>query len=920
MYSSKRPLIAYAFAIACALLAVGLQWAIRPWVGDRVPFLFILPALAYVATTLGRGPAVVVLLAGAINAALLAEPQGSLLIAQTPDVIALVAYLFLGTLLLLYGGRLRVVGWRAALAEERLSLAQAHTGIGVFELDFLHNTAFVSPGLCELLGQPVMQGPIDLDQWLNVLHPDHVSDSRRAIQSQMEKGELRYEREQRVTLPDGRAKWLLSRVRIDVTAKGKLASVHGAAIDISERKLLDEQLNQTRLALHQQVADLEDLHILTQRLVAASDDLTMPLQALLDLVVRFLGAKHGVITLVAADAPLPRLVVHTGFEADRLSSLWPLHYPIDKVHAAGADPAITQDHEVFLESHRAWARAQGFGHTHCNALINTKGQAMGTICILFEDAHSPSEREIRLCAVCAATAAAVVEREFARQDAAATERRFQVALESSIVPFNILGPVRDADGKITDFRWQFVNPAAARALRKSAKELLGHQVGDVVPEAWQAQGLFEHYVSVVADSTAKEFEISYASNGNTLWFQVIASPLNGSAAIWFTDITERKKQEEALKIADRRKDEFLATLAHELRNPLAPIRQAVMIARSAHVAEAKRAWSHDIIERQVQNMALLLDDLLDVSRITQGTLSLRRGHLSLQKLVDAAVEIAQPHIERKQHQLKVEVLDPHVVLDVDALRMSQVLGNLLTNAAKYTENGGSIALRAGRESEEIAISIRDNGIGLSAEQIGSVFAMFAQVPGAVSRSEGGLGIGLALSRGLVELHGGHIAAKSAGLGTGSEFIVRLPQTCVASNELTLESPPIKETSTSPANKPRSILIADDNKDAADSWAEFLRLDGHNVHVVYNGTEALATFTHLLPEIVILDIGMPGLSGLDAARAIRELPAGHKTILVAITGWGQDKDRKGALEAGFDHHFAKPVSPALIRSVVIAERR
>jgi PAS domain-containing protein len=218
-YSSTRPLTAYLLASASALLAVGLQWAIYPWVGDRVPFLFFLPALAYVATTFGRGPGTIVLLAGAINAALLAEPQGNLFIASKEDAIAVVAYLFLGALLLFYAGRLRFTSWRAALAEERLSLAQAHTGIGVFELDFQNDTAFVSPGLCQLLGQPVMQGPIDLNQWLKALHPDHVSDSRRAIQAQMEKGELRYEREQRITLPDGRVKWLLSRVRIDVVAK-----------------------------------------------------------------------------------------------------------------------------------------------------------------------------------------------------------------------------------------------------------------------------------------------------------------------------------------------------------------------------------------------------------------------------------------------------------------------------------------------------------------------------------------------------------------------------------------------------------------------------------------------------------------------------------------------------------------------------
>jgi PAS domain S-box-containing protein len=504
------------------------------------------------------------------------------------------------------------------------------------------------------------------------------------------------------------------------------------------------------------------------------------------------------------------------------------------------------------------------------------------------------------------TAAALRERERAHAAASENERRFAVTLESSAVPFSIIAPVRDDAGRVVDFRWTYANPAGAAALGRQVAQLLGRRVSEVLPRAWNAPGLLERYVGVVEHGESFQLEVRTDALGKATWLHIIASPLDGGVAVWFADITERKSQEQALKDADRRKDEFLATLAHELRNPLAPIRQAVLIARLPSSTPAQREWSHDVIDRQARNMAILLDDLLDISRITRGTLLLRKAPVTLAAILDAAVETARPHLEAKRHSLTLDVA-PLEPLEVDLLRMAQVLGNLLTNAAKYTDPGGSIRVSAGREGREIVFRVADNGIGMTAEQREQLFEMFSQLPTGKDRSEGGLGIGLALSRGLVELHGGHIDLQSDGPGCGSVFTVRLPGACLVKPAASPAAPAVA------APPPRidcglRVLIADDNRDAADSLAELLRMCGHEVHLAYDGEQALAEFTRVLPDAALLDVAMPRLSGHDVARAIRSLPGGERALLVAISGWGQEHDRSQALAAGFNHHATKPMNP------------
>jgi PAS domain S-box-containing protein len=761
------PRLAYAVAAAVAALAGALQWLIHPWVGSQVPFLFFLVGLVFAVISLGRGPAVLVLLAGVLNGTLLAPPIGSLVIDSPQDLAAVLVFTLLGLLIVRYGNRLQLTTTRAALAEKRLALAQKNTGVGIFELDFESGTASVSPSMCQMLGRPVMPGEVSLEEWLGALRPDHVAESRRVMEEHLARGEVRYEREQRIELPTGGVRWVLNRVELEATPAGVLKVARGAAVDITERKQVDELLKRAQAGLQQQLQDLGRLHGFSQRLVAAGDDLPAALQGLLDIMVELYGTPHGVVSLRNPESDALHVVAQAGFDEAAIERMPP-------AGSSGMGDAI-------LQSHRGLAAQAALHGLHCMPLMGAKGEVMGAISVMFPEPREQSEREKRLGEVCATTAAAVVERERARAAAEKNEQRFSVALESSVVPFSILTPVRERDGRIGDFVWTYLNPSAAEALGREISELLGNGIGAVLPGAWEVPGLFERYVTVVESGEQCEFEIqTAATNQGVRWYNVVAAPLQGSVAVWFANITGRKRHEEDLQDADRRKDDFLATLAHELRNPLAPIRQGVRIAAAGNSTDAQRRWSLAIIERQVQHMSLLLDDLLDVSQIGRGRLLLRKSREPLTSLIETAIETARPHIEAKRHRLEKSLPPSPVVLEIDPVRIAQVLGNLLTNAAKYTDPGGWIHISAGHDAQDFVIRVKDNGIGLSEEQQSQVFEMFSQVPAALERSQGGLGIGLALARGLIALHGGSIVASSAGLGRGTEFCVRLPATCVVS--------------------------------------------------------------------------------------------------------------------------------------------
>jgi CheY-like chemotaxis protein/nitrogen-specific signal transduction histidine kinase len=367
----------------------------------------------------------------------------------------------------------------------------------------------------------------------------------------------------------------------------------------------------------------------------------------------------------------------------------------------------------------------------------------------------------------------------------------------------------------------------------------------------------------------------------------------------------RQKVDE-LAAADRRKNEFLATLAHELRNPLAPIRNGLQLLHLADGDPKIRRQARGIMERQLLQMVRLVDDLLDVARLTSKKLRIRKERTELALVVQNAIEAVQLLITGAGHELTVTLPPEPVYLYADLTRLAQSLINLLNNAAKYTERGGHIWLTIERQGNELLISVRDTGIGLAAEHLPHLFDIFSQATPALERSEGGLGIGLSLVRGLVELHGGKIDARSAGLGLGSEFLVRLPVVEALGQELSDQDGERESASTGPKYR---ILVADDNRDSADSLSTLLELRDYEVQTAYDGFEALQLASSFRPRVALLDIGMPRINGYDSARQIRQQAWGKDMILVAITGWGQDEDKQNAMEAGFDHHLTKPIDPS-----------
>lgn len=376
------------------------------------------------------------------------------------------------------------------------------------------------------------------------------------------------------------------------------------------------------------------------------------------------------------------------------------------------------------------------------------------------------------------------------------------------------------------------------------------------------------------------------------------------------DVSALRERADELAQANRHKDEFLATLAHELRNPLAPIRNAVQYLGMDGLTERDVKTGRDIISRQVAVMARLIDDLLDISRISRNKLDIRKQRVVLSEVLESAVESSLPLIHECGHELTIRLPPEPVILNADPVRLAQIFLNLLNNAAKYTNRGGHIWLTAAREGSDAVVSLRDNGIGIPGDMLPRIFEMFTQVDHSLERSHSGLGIGLTLVRRLVDLHDGTIEARSDGLDQGSEFVVRLPTI-----QPPLEPLPKSEGPKAASLSGSRILIVDDNKDSADTLGILLRFKGNEVRTANDGFEAVELAESFHPELVLLDIGLPKLNGYDVARRIRQQPWGRDMILVALTGWGQDEDRRRSKEAGFNFHVVKPVDLSVLEEVL-----
>jgi CheY-like chemotaxis protein len=373
---------------------------------------------------------------------------------------------------------------------------------------------------------------------------------------------------------------------------------------------------------------------------------------------------------------------------------------------------------------------------------------------------------------------------------------------------------------------------------------------------------------------------------------------------------EAQKYSEALKEADRRKDEFLATLAHELRNPLAPIRSGLELLKAEPVG-GKADAIREMIERQLAQMVMLIDDLLDTSRISQGKIGLRRESMDIREALESAVDSVQPLIAKKRHNLIQNIADAPMWVDGDAMRLAQIVGNMLNNAAKYTPEGGSITLEGFADDGDIVVQVTDNGIGIPTDMLTNVFDLFTQVDNHTDQAQGGLGIGLALAKQLAGLHGGTITVHSAGKDQGSTFMVRLPR--IEAPDQVTESKPA--ASRDEGSKALNILVVDDNVDSAQTMGWMLEMEGHQYTLAHTGKQAIEAAHNINPDVILLDIGLPDMTGYDVCRQLRASGDFQKTLFVAQTGWGQQKDKDLASEAGFDRHFVKPLKPMDIEQII-----
>jgi PAS domain S-box-containing protein len=449
-----------------------------------------------------------------------------------------------------------------------------------------------------------------------------------------------------------------------------------------------------------------------------------------------------------------------------------------------------------------------------------------------------------------------------------------------------------------DHTFLWVNPCYAKWMARPANAIIGRTLDEVV--GVEAMRDVEPYLQRVLKGETVQYErlTRFAGLGER-WLSWMYTPTynggrepDGWVAIG-TDVHERKLAVEALKTEHQRKDQFLAVLAHELRNPLAPIRNAVAILARKGSQDPEVAWSQGVIERQIDQLSRLVDDLVDIERIARGNLALRRERVTLETVIDMALESSRPHVNAGGHRLSVLLPSERALLDADPARLAQALATLLKNAAKHTPARGTIGLSAALEGDEVVVEIEDSGAGLEAAAAARLFTE-------------GAGVGLRLVSGIVSLHRGRIEARSAGPGRGAQFVVRLP----VARGVAAQPQSSDATSATPVR----VLVADDNRDAADSLQRVLTLYGHEVRVAYDGTSALRIGQEFRPRVAVLDIGMPGADGYDVARAIRRRQ-GNEVTLVALTGWGQEADRQRAMESGFDFHLVKPVDPGTLNQLL-----
>ncbi len=726
--------------------------------------------------------------------------------------------------------------------------------------------------------------------------------------------------------------------------------------DVTEARRAEEALRASEERLAADLEAMTRLYDLGTRLLAC-DNLPAALDDVLEGAIRASRADFGNVQLYNPQSAALEIVAQRGFRPDFLDYFRTVRVDEEPCCAqamGSGERILIEDVELdpTYEPHRQIAAAAGYRGVQSTPLKSRSGIVLGMLSTHFRQPHRPSAREQRFLDLYARLAAEFIERVHTDAALRGQGERLRLLWEAAAV----LLTTDDADAMLRglfakigpalglDAYFNFVVNEAGDALRlaswagvpeETARRISRLEFGQAVcgtvaverrpVVATRVQQSDDPKVRLVRSFGVRVYACNPLLAGGrllgTLSFASRARDELDADELSFLETIcryvaaayERLRLVEQLRQADRKKDEFLATLAHELRNPLAPLRNGLEIMRLAGDDPEAVAKARAVMGRQLGQLVRLVDDLLDVSRIARSKVKLRKERVELAAAVRQALETSRPLIEAAGHELRVTLPAEPVCVDADAARLAQVFSNLLNNAAKYTERGGRIWLTVERKGGEAVVAVRDTGVGIPAEHLPHVFEMFSQVERSLERSQGGLGIGLSLVRGLVEMHGGSVEARSEGPGQGSEFVVRLP---VAGAPPAQRQGPDGDGEAQAAGR-RRVLVVDDNEDAASSLGTLLRMMGHDVCTASAGSQALELARSYRPEVVLLDIGLPQMDGYEVARRLRQQPWGRAVRLIALTGWGQEQDRQRAREAGLDEHLVKPVEPAALERLLAA---
>ena len=910
----------YGFAVVALLVALAARLALQPWLGTNFPHATVFTAIAFVVWTAGTGPAIVTLAVGWVSAGILFRGGLSVMdLRAVEETAAILLYLIAGVPTILLGQATRTTSLRLKAREQQLSTTnvalenQVEAQSLIAAIVASSEDAIISQTLDGIITSWNL-GAERLFGWraseaigrsIQLIIPPEYRDQERGFLEQLRRGE-RIERQDLHRLRKNGAKIHVSMTVSPVyDHQGHIFGASTTARDITERKAWEDRL------MHSAEA---------QRLLVGIHDATRgepdPANVMREIVTR-VGMHFDVIRCAYGEvhADDNELLISRGYTRNvpTVAGRYPLNMFGDRlVDALKAGRTAAIDDVRTAELTDSPVAREQFALMHivsmvCVPLLRA-GKLVAIMVMADDKVRTWSDADAHLLEQVAERTVFAVE----SARAATALREYRDVLQLAMTTARMGAWSRDLTRGTLWWSPEFAELVGfGRDDTNYSRERMFALIGD--DDRTRLPAIIEAAINNRTDY-AIEYQLRHARTGELRWMEAHGRAVYGADGRptmlhgLVADITERRRAVDALKDADRRKDEFLAMLAHELRNPLAPISAGLHILRKAP-SGPEAAAALDIMHRQVGQMVRLVDDLLDVARITTGKVEIRQDALDVMAAVNDALETTQPLVGRKR--IRVVTPDDALYVSADRTRLAQVFANLVNNAAKYSEQDQPILVTVRREGDDAVVRVRDHGIGIEPDMLPRVFEMFRQVERSGGWTRGGLGIGLSLVKRIVELHGGTVSAHSEGAGHGSEFVVRLP---LGDGP----SPVAQVVAATPApacDGSRRVLVVDDNADAAESLSTLLALSGHETRVAHDGYRAIEQAEVFQPDVIFLDIGMPGMDGHETARRIREHAWGRDMVLVALTGWGQNEDRRRSKDAGFDVHLVKPADPSEVTAVL-----